>query len=68
MMDSITKDPMAALSRAIKNADPGQFTAAYAKLTDGCNACHQAANQAMIVIKVPDGSSYPDQDFRAVKQ
>jgi len=30
-------------------------------------ACHQAANVGMVVIKVPTGSSFPDQDFRPVK-
>ena len=37
------------------------------KLTEGCNACHQAANVGMVVIKVPSGSSFPDQDFRPLK-
>ena len=37
------------------------------ELTEGCNACHQAANVGMVVIKVPDASSFPDQDFRPRK-
>src|SRR5258706_7417706 len=67
MMKSVTTEPMAALAQAIKDADAAQFTAPYAKLTDGCNACHQAANQAMIVITLPDASAYHDPHFRAVK-
>jgi hypothetical protein len=47
---------MAALPQAIKDGNAAQFTVAYGKLTD---ACHQAANQAMIVIKVPESSSFP---------
>jgi hypothetical protein len=67
MIDSVTKEPMAAVSQAIKNADIDRFTAAYKQLTDACNACHQAANRAMIVIRVPELSSFPDQDFRPPK-
>ena len=40
-----------------------EFAAAYDSLTAGCNACHQAAGRAMIAIKKPDSSPYPDQDF-----
>jgi hypothetical protein len=47
--------------------DSGQLVGAYARLTEGCNACHQAANVGMVVIKVPEASSFPDQDFRPVK-
>ncbi len=57
-------DPMAALDRAIKAQDQGRFTAAYAQLTAGCNACHQSAERGVIVIRVPTSSPFPDQDFR----
>ena len=67
MMDSVTKEPMAAVSQAIKDADTNRFNAAYKQLTEACNACHQAADRAMIVIRVPDLSSFPDQDFQPVK-
>ncbi len=40
------------------------FDAGYEKLTEGCNACHQAANVGQVVIKVPNASTFPDQDFR----
>jgi hypothetical protein len=64
MLDAITKGPMAAVSKAIADQDAEQFAAAYGHLTEGCNACHQAANVGMVVIKVPDASSFPNQDFR----
>jgi hypothetical protein len=67
MMSALTEAPMAALSQAIKAENAAQFTAAYGKLTETCNACHQAANRGMIVIKVPDSSPFADQDFRPVK-
>jgi hypothetical protein len=67
MMDSVTKEPMAAVSQAIKDADTNRFNAAYKQLTEACNACHQAADRAIIVIRVPELSSFPDQDFQPIK-
>ncbi len=67
MMDAITKGPMAEVSQAIEEKSSEKFTAAYDQLTEGCNACHQAANVGLVVIKVPDASSFPDQDFRPLK-
>lgn len=64
MVDSIIRGPMDELGKAIERKDEVTFDAAYEKLTEGCNACHQAANVGQIVIKVPSGSSFPDQDFR----
>jgi hypothetical protein len=67
-MTSITKDPMAALDQAIKSADAAKFAAAYAQLTDACNTCHQSAEVGMIVIRAPESSAFPDQDFRPTKR
>ena len=68
MMTSVTKDPMAALEQAIKFADAARFTAAYGQLTEACNTCHQSAEVGMIVIQVPDASTFPNQDFRSAKR
>ncbi|HEY7297408.1 MAG TPA: hypothetical protein VH684_05660 [Xanthobacteraceae bacterium] len=51
------------LDFAIKAGEPRQFMESYQKLTQGCNNCHATADHAYVVIKVPDGSPYPDQDF-----
>ena len=67
MMDAITKGPMSEVSQAVDEKSSEKFTAAYGRLTEGCNACHQAANVGLVVIKVPDASSFPDQDFRPLK-
>jgi hypothetical protein len=67
MIDAIAKGPMDELAKAIDGKDEVAFDAAYEKLTEGCNACHQAANVATVVIKVPSASSFPDQDFRPIK-
>lgn len=67
MINSITKAPMAALAKAIKDADAQRFAAAYGQLTDACNSCHQGANRPMIVIRVPDTAAFPDQNFLPAK-
>jgi hypothetical protein len=62
LMEAMTGEPIQALDQAIKASDPKQFADAYARVTAGCNACHQALGQP-VVIKVPDASVFPDQDF-----
>jgi hypothetical protein len=64
MIDGLTKAPMAALDGAVKAADAARFEAAYGELTAACNACHKAADRGVIVIQPPQGSPFPDQDFR----
>lgn len=59
--------PMVALDAAIKARDNAAFAKAYADLTASCNACHQSADHAAIVIQVPNASGFPDQDFRPAK-
>jgi hypothetical protein len=68
MMASVTKEPMTALERAITAGDPSRVTTAYEQLTAACNTCHRSAGRDMIVIQSPTSSSFPDQDFRPVKQ
>jgi hypothetical protein len=67
LMPAATKEPIAALAKAIKDGASDRFMASYEHLTDACNACHQAANRPMVVIRVPDASSFPDQDFEPPK-
>jgi len=66
-MMSVTKEPMAMMSQAIKVSDAEQFNTAYKQLTNSCNACHQGTKVEMNVIIVPDASTFPNQDFRAAK-
>ncbi|SEO73980.1 hypothetical protein SAMN02990966_02803 [Rhodospirillales bacterium URHD0017] len=67
LMVATTKEPMEAVSQAIKSADAARFDEAYARLTATCNACHQSTERAFVVIQVPQTSPFPDQDFRPVK-
>ena len=64
MIASTVTAPMAALDQAIKAGNATQFSAAYGQLTSACNACHQGTERPMIVIRQPEASPYPDQDFR----
>ena len=66
-LGATVKQPLAALDTAIKAKDEPGFTAAYAALTQSCNACHQSADHPAIVIQVPTASPFPDQDFRPPK-
>jgi hypothetical protein len=63
---SIFAPKVQAMLAAINAKSPQQFNAAYADLTEACNTCHQGLEHPFLVIKVPDGQNYPDQDFRPV--
>jgi hypothetical protein len=66
MISSVTDQPLAELASAIKSKDEMAFGKAYSDLTDGCNACHQALNHGVVVIRVPSRGSNSDQDFSSV--
>ena len=63
MIASVTGQPVDELATAVRSKDDTKFTKAYADLTDGCNSCHQAFNHGVVVIKVPSGAPFSDQDF-----
>jgi len=65
MIDSTTGEPMRSLDDAIRARDAKRAAAAFADLTDGCNSCHTALNHGFVVIKVPEASSFPNQEFKA---
>jgi hypothetical protein len=56
-----------AVKSAIEAKDGAKFAAAFDKLTAACNACHQAANHAFIVIQRPTTSPYTNQSFTPKK-
>jgi hypothetical protein len=64
LMASMTGDAIKALDEAIQAGDARQSAQAYSHLTNGCNGCHTALNHAYVVIKVPDQSTFQNQDFR----
>lgn len=63
LVDAALGPPLDAVEAAIRQQDPKQFAAAYNRLTQGCNACHQSVDHPFVVIKAPDASVFPDQDF-----
>jgi hypothetical protein len=64
MIESMTGEAMRDLQSAIDARDPKKFADAFDSLTDGCNSCHTALNHGFIVIKVPEASTFPNQEFK----
>ena len=46
------------------NGEPRQFAESYGKLTQACNNCHATMDHPFVVIKAPDASAWPNQDFK----
>jgi hypothetical protein len=67
LVASSVKQPIEELEEAAKVKSPPLVYDAYEKLTAACNACHQSANVGMIVIQMPRGSPFANQDFRPQK-
>jgi hypothetical protein len=63
LVDVAINPPLNALDAAVKQQDSQKFTAAYGQLTQGCNACHMELDHPYVVIKMPDASAFPNQDF-----
>jgi hypothetical protein len=65
LIDAAMTQPIGAVDAAIKQRDAQKFAVAYNHLTQGCNACHAAVDHSCVVIKTPDASAFPNQDFKA---
>ena len=63
LLEAAVSQPLTLLDVAIKLRFRSQFDEAYGKLTQGCNACHATTDHSFVVIKVPDASPFPNQDF-----
>jgi hypothetical protein len=68
LADAALTKPLAAVEAAIRQKDPAQFAAAYDQLTQGCNACHVALDHPYVVIKTPDASAFPNQEFDSLRR
>ncbi|MGH6788955.1 MAG: hypothetical protein ACRECC_04655 [Pseudolabrys sp.] len=68
MLDAVITGQIADLEKAIDAKDPKKFADGYGKLTDACNACHQATGNGFVVIKRPGPGAFPNQDFSPRKQ
>ena len=65
LVDLALTPPLNAIEAAIKQQDAQKFAAAYDQVTMGCNACHMELDHPYVVIKTPDASAFPDQEFKA---
>src|SRR5260370_34780808 len=63
LFDAAMKQIFPVMDFAIKAGDSRQFSESYAKVTAGCNACHTTTGNQFIVIKVPQASRFPNQQF-----
>jgi hypothetical protein len=63
LISSVTATPFEDVHKAIESKDTVAFAKAYDDLTSACNACHQATNHGVVVIRAPTDTSLSDQDF-----
>jgi hypothetical protein len=63
LVDVALGAPLKAVETAIKQQDTKKFAAAYAQVSEGCNACHMELDHPYVVIKPADASAFPNQDF-----
>ena len=63
MISSVTATPFEDLHKAIESKNAAGFAKAYDDLTSACNACHQATNHGVVIIRTPTDTSVSDQDF-----
>jgi hypothetical protein len=66
LIEAAMEQNWAVLDFAIKAGEPRQFAEAYGKITTGCNNCHATADHSFVVIKAPDASAWPNQEFKPV--
>lgn len=64
LVDLALTQPLNAVEAAIKQQDAQKFSAAYDQLNQGCNACHMELDHPYVVIKTPDASAFPNQEFK----
>ena len=63
LIDAALTAPLGAVEAAIRQKDPQKFAAAYDQVTRGCNACHVELDHPFVVIKTPDATVFPNQEF-----
>src|SRR5580700_6216770 len=64
LVDLALTQPLNAVEAAIKQQDAQKFATAYDQLGQGCNACHMELDHPYVVIKTPDASAFPNQEFK----
>jgi hypothetical protein len=64
MIEAFLSAPFRSVDDAIKAGDATKFAEAYRSINTGCNGCHNALGQDVVVIQTPEQHAYPDQNFR----
>src|SRR5260221_12763199 len=67
LIQKIITEPLRQLEEAIKAQDQTRFTQAFDGVTEGCNACHRAANFGFNVVTRPSANPYSNQTFEPAK-
>ena len=67
LVPEMTSGPIAALREAIEKPSAPDFAAAYDALTQGCNACHVAAQFPFNVVTRPATNPYSNQRFEPAR-
>jgi hypothetical protein len=68
MIESTMEVPIAELEKVIKAKDRNRFAAAFDKVTEACNSCHQAASRPFITVQRPTSSTYSNQSFAPTRR
>jgi len=55
------------VNNAIQQKSFGLFKSAYTLLTNTCNDCHRVTEHEFIGIKIPNSTTFSNQDFKPVK-
>jgi hypothetical protein len=63
MIKDESEPPLDEIAKAVAAKDPNNFGKAFAKLTEACNRCHQAAGVGFVSIRVPTSSPFSNQTF-----
>lgn len=67
LIQKIMTEPLRQLEEAIKAQDHARFAQAFDATTEGCNACHRAANFGFNNVTRPTANPYSNQAFEPVK-
>ena len=66
-VDKMVGGPMKELQKAIDDKNSAAFTAAFDRLTAGCNSCHHTLDHGFIAIQRPTSLPYSNQNFAPQK-
>jgi hypothetical protein len=66
-VDKAVGGPMKDLQKSVDDKNNAAFTAAFDRLTAGCNSCHRTLDHAFIAIQRPTSLPYSNQNFAPQK-